>query len=201
MEPEASRGRSGEKRELQREIIRRRRKFALGLLLVVLGILYFAWALYFSGRLVCLRDASAEEITRGAVFGPFYLRGEAANLYFYRVRIPPSSGPWETKVEILDSNMLVIHPQTDFILAGEAGFEPQSTYARSSVFRLRRAGYYHLRFTQVNGTYDASFASVQGDSTPPVMRFLVKTDVVRGWRLWLPLTVFGLLFLAVVLLL
>lgn len=196
---EGSGRRSEGGRELRRQILRRRRKFALCLLLIVIAGLYYLWALHFSGRMVLFREAGAEEVTRGALFGPFYLPGGATNLYAYRTLVPVSSSPWETKVELLDSNMLVIHPQTDFILTGAAGFHPQATYARTSTFRLRTGGYYFLRFTQVNGTYAGSTASLEGGaSAPPVMSFLVKADVVRGWQLWVPLALIALAFLAVV---
>jgi len=181
--------------------MRRRRKFAVCLLIVILGAAFYLWAMHFSGRLVLLREASAEDITRGALFGPFYIRGGAASLYSCQVLVPATQGSWETKVELLDSNMLVIHPQTDFIVAGSASFGSRTNYARTSTFKLRDDGYYFLRFTQVNGTYPESMTAAEaGVSAPPVMRFFVKTGVVRGWELWLPLSLLALAFVAVVIL-
>jgi len=193
--------RPDEKRELQRAIMRRRRKFALGVAFILIAAIFYLWAIFFSGRLVLVREASAEDVTRGALFGPFYIDGGVTSLYSCRILVPATSGPWETKAELLDSNMLVIHPQTDFILAGAGAFDSPRIHSRTSTFRLRDGGYYFLRFTQVNGTYPESMTAVRaGAPAPPVMRLLVRTRVVRGWELWLPLSLLALAFLAMVIL-
>ena len=165
----------------KRIIVHRRRKVLLIILLLLAALGYWAYCTYFSGRLILLQQASALEITRGCEFGPFYLAEGAACLYRYRVDVPATDGMWETRIELLDDHGRVIHPQTDFILAGAAALGKSSSYARSGLLRLRQSGYYSLRFTQLNGSYAASSAS------PPVMTLTVRAGAIRGWLLWLPI--------------
>jgi hypothetical protein len=171
----------------RRIVVHRRRKVFLIILLLLAGLAYWAYCTYYSGRLILLQQASALEITRGCTFGPFYLDAGQACLYRYRVEVPATDGMWETKIELLDDHGRVIHPQTDFIITGARSLGASSDYARSGLLRLRLAGYYSLRFTQLNGSYAASSA------TPPVMTLTVRAGVIRGWVLWLPLVVILLL--------
>ncbi len=189
---EGSRGDTGKRKRRttsteRRIVVHRRRKVFLIILLLLAALGYWAYCTYYSGKLILLQQASALEITRGRTFGPFYLDEGAACLYRYRVEVPATDGMWETRIELLDDHGRVIHPQTDFILAGAAALGKSSSYARSGLLRLRQAGYYSLRFTQLNGSYAASSA------TPPVMTLTVRAGVIRGWALWLPLVVLLLL--------
>lgn len=170
-----------------RDLMRRRRKVALSLLLILAGLVFYAYAVHYSGRLVLLQQASAADITRGFAFGPFYLPAGAACVYGYRVKVPAAGSLWQTRIELLDAHGLTIHPQTDYILAGETAFGPTESFSRASRFRLRDAGYYFLRFTQVDGTYAEA-----GLASPPVITLWVRAGVTDGWALWLPLALMGL---------
>jgi len=183
-----------EKRAAEERIVyRRRRRVALSLLVILAGFLYYGYCMHYSGRLVLLQQASAADITRGFTFGPFYAPARSSCAYGYRVQLPASGPLWETRLEILDEHGLTIHPQTDFILAGAHSFGDSSSFARCSHFKLRDAGYYFLRFTQLDGTYSATLAA---SGSPPVMQLWVRTGVIRGWLLWLPLLVIALLLLS-----
>jgi hypothetical protein len=170
-----------------RDLIRRRRKVAFSMLLILAGLVFYAYAIHYSGRLVLLQQASAADLTRGFIFGPFYLPTGASGVYGYSVQVPAAGSLWQTRIELLDAHGLTIHPQTDYILAGESAFGPSDSFSRASHFRLRDSGYYFLRFTQMDGTYAEA-----GAATPPVITLWVRAGAIRGWALWLPLALMGL---------
>ena len=170
-----------------RDLIRRRRKVALSILLILAGLAFYAYAIHYSGRLVLLQQAGAEDLTRGCTFGPFYLEAGASGVYGYTVKVPAAGTLWQTRIELQDAHGITIHPQTDFIVTGASAFGPTESFSRASHFRLRDSGYYFLRFTQVDGTYADAGAAV-----PPVITLWVRAGAIRGWALWLPLALMGL---------
>ncbi len=180
------------------EIFRRRSKTALILLLLAFGSGYYLWATFLSGRVILIQQASAEEITRGKLFGPVYLGKESKTVYGFKVKVPSSEGIWETKIEILDEHLRVIHPQSDLIILGERTFEPSEAYSKRSAFKLKEGGKYFLRFTQLNGTFASTSGSNGGET---VMTFYVKTGLVDRWGLWLPIIISVVLILGVIVLL
>lgn len=107
--------------------------------------------------------------------------------------MPAAAGMWETRTEILDANGVVIHPQTDMILAGANGFGSSSRYSRSCRFVLRDSGMYFLKFTQVNGDYSTA---LKGAVDKPVMTMWVRAGALRGLEEWLPIALIVLLILA-----
>ncbi len=158
----------------------RRRKGTVIVLVLILAFGYYLWATYLSGRIILLQQASVEEITRGKIFGPFYIKSGAKTIYSFKVRKPISIPAWETRIEILNENLQVIHPQTDLILSGSNAFG--ENYSKRTSFKLRDSGKYFIRFQQTNGTYEEEIIGSE-----PIMVFIIKSDIVDGWMLWLPL--------------
>jgi len=175
-----------EKSQASPTVYKRRRKVAIFIFLALLALGYYFWANTFSGKLALIQEATASEITRGKLFGPFWAKGFARNSYSYEINLPLSPQVFEIKVELLDEHLRVIHPQSDFLLSGQAGLGPGKDYKRKSYFKLRTGGSYFIRFTQVNGTYPQTDASAD---SAPVMRIVVRTDIIDGWRLWLPIVI------------
>ncbi len=176
-----------------RALFRRRRAIALTVILAFIALTWWAYCTYASGRVVLYQQATASSITRGFAFGPFYAPAKQNCVYTYHINIPAAAGMWETRTEILDSNGVVIHPQTDLILVGANAFGSSTRYSRSCRFVLRDSGMYYLKFTQVNGDYSGQVGS---STDKPVMTMWVRAGALRGLEEWLPIALIVLLIIA-----
>ena len=178
-------------------VYKRRRKGAIFIFFALLALGYYFWANTFSGKVALVQEATASEVTRGKLFGPFWVKGSAKNSYSYEINLPLSPQVFEVKLELLDEHLRVMHPQSDFLLTGKDGLAPGKNYKRRCHFWLRNSGGYFIRFTQVNGTYP----QVDGNTaSTPVMRLVVKTNIIDGWRLWLPIVILVAIGLTIILL-
>lgn len=188
---------SPEYEERLRRLFIARRKAAGVFLLALFAVGYYLWANYLSGRIVLIQEAGAEEITRGMLFGPIFLRAKSKTAFGYSVKLPGYGKSWEVRIEILDENLRTIYPETDLVLGGENTLKTLGSFAKKTGFKLKRGGKYFIRFTQLNGTYIANNGS---NFVLPVIRFYVRSDIVDGWRLWLPIGIALVLALAVLVL-
>jgi hypothetical protein len=174
-----------------RSLYHRRRAITFTAILIILTLGWIAYSELCSGHLVLYQQADADSITRGFSFGPFYAPARRHCRYAYSVRIPASSGLWETRVEIQNAHGATIYPQTDLITAGKSAFGESARLSRSCRFVMRDAGFYYLKFTQVNGAYGSTLAP----AGTPVMALWVRADVVGGMMEWLPVIIVGVLIL------
>jgi hypothetical protein len=184
-----------EREASSRAMFRRRRAITLTAALLILALAWIAYCEWGSGRLALYQQSDAGAITKGFSFGPFYAPAKRNCRFAYSVHVPAAAGMWETRLDIQNSHGVTIYPQSDLILAGRNSFSPTAKFSRSCRFVLRDAGFYYLKFTQVNGAY-GSTPGFSANSAAPVMTMWVRTGVVGGMEEWLPIIlVLGLILL------